>query len=834
MKNKKQIFSLSVIILINNFLVNNISFAQIQLNLNNPTAGNLNPTSCWNATIINLSSQNLTVYLSGSIKNLDNVEIVSLRSQPFFLRPGTNRIMQDQVLTAQINYKQESVKKTVMSTGNLPSGEYELCTSIFLSREVMEEAADCQLISYQNTNKNERNGSGAEKWTRYIDLYGHATVENFNSSRQGTDQIIPANYTRFDLQASAAVMNVPFTLSAFYTTEQNNLYPDINAITFSFDSDHFKETLQNMVTQQAIALAEQQSGELLNKLSKIDELNKLSRIVNDGALQEELGQLQGLENKFNELTQQVNSGDLEEVARNQKIKELEQLKNKLASLRAKKAQFDNINQRVQTLLKFKEELEANGGLDALDQMDMSKLQDPAFLKGELQKLGLFSGSNKFFFGIRNLAIGTAFPFYTPTTLNGIKVDGGLIEFNPGLFYLNFVAGKTKSAIYIPGSNELMDFSNTMVAGKIGIGSPGDNHFHLTGIGFQDNKSDYIEDTPPFSLRPKSNYVFGTDFAIVALKKNVRLNGEFAVSSYNKDLLEDPVILDSASYDLLPDFMKPNTSTGVDMTYDVGLFLNLFDGNTRIKLDTRYVGPGYFSFGSPNLRTDLQRIGIRLDQYLAKRKLQITAHYRADKDNLFEAKGSVTNNTLAGAGINFRIKQLPFIRLSYDINKQDNEFRKYDITNFNLLSGHFYKTGKWNASTNLNLNYVQNSNDSIIGHYTANFFSLGQTFTSPTMVSFTINLNHSKVQTNEITSIIRGADISTGFRIARIINFNIGGTYFTESNDKSRFGGHGMLTLPLFNFLHLSVDARYNSYENVIDPLVAFEEFYVRTILTATW
>ncbi len=810
------------------------AFTQIQLNLNNPTSDNLNPTACWNTSITNLSSQGITVYLSGSIKDLNNEEVVTLRSQPFFLQPGSNRFLQDQILTARTHYADNAVRKTVMSTGNLPSGQYEVCTSVFLSGEMMEEALDCQVISYRNVSKKARNGSGTKKWTRHVDFYGHGSIENFISNRQGTDQIIPANYTRLDLQASAAVMNVPFTLGAFYTTEENSMRPDINALTFSFDSDHFKETLKNIVTQQAITLAEQQSRELLKKLTKIKELDKLNRIVNDGALLEELNQLQGLESRLGDLTTQINTGNLEQSVRSLRIEELEQIESQVASLRAKKIQFDKIKQRVVNLLKIREELIANGSLDALGQLDVSKLQDPKLLKGELQKFGLFQGSNKFFYGIRNLAIGTAFPFYSTMTLNGIKVDGGLLEINPGIFYLNLVAGKTRSAFFQPGSSELQVFTNNMAAAKIGVGSPESNHFHITAIGFQDRESEYVESPDPLSLRPRENYVFGSDFALSMLKRNIRLDGEFAFSSYNKDVLEDPTLLDSTSYEFLPDFMKPTTSNGVDMAFDIGLFFNLANGNTRIKLDSRYIGPGYFSFGSPNLRTDIQRIGVRLDQYLLKRKLKITAHYRSDRDNLFESKSTQTDNTLAGVGINFRMRKLPFIRISYDLNKQDNEFRKFDINNFNFLSGHYYQIGKWNASTNLNFNYVTNSNDSILGQYEATYASISQSFTTPSMVNFTININRSDMEINGISTLIQGGEFSTGFRVAKIIRFNLGGSYFEESNDKSRFGGHGMVTVPLFRVLHLSIDARYNSFEHAIDPLLGFEDIYVRTILTANW
>jgi hypothetical protein len=808
--------------------------AQIQVNLHDPPSGNFNPSDAWNVTIINLSQQNAGIYLMGSIKDLDNHELVNLRSQPVLLRPGTNRLTRDQVLTAQVSYLDESVKKTAMQTGNLPTGEYEICTFIYLQGDMMEAASDCHVISYTNLSENSKDRSGSKKWTRYVDLYGHGSVENFISDRQGTGQEIPSDYTRLDLQASAALMNVPVTLGAFYTTEQNSSRPDINAISLSFDSEHFRETLRDLVTRQAIALAEQQSSEILQKLTKVEELDKLNRIIEDPALLNEIGQLDNLEQQLQTVRQDLETGNLEESIKQAKTDEMSKLNQQLQTLRAKKAQLDKIRQRARQLVKFRDELEASGGMEALKELDPEQLQDPKFLKNELQKYGLFNGSNKFFFGIRNLAIGTTFPYYTPLTLNGIKVDGGAIELNPGLFYLNFVAGKTQSSVYSPESAALLEFHNTMLAGKIGLGNPGSNHFHLMGIGFRDRKNDLTEDTGTSTIRPESNYLVGSDLALGLFKDHIRFDGEVAFSSYNKDVLEDPVILDSALSKKLPDFIEPNTSTALDFAVNLGLLFNLFQGNTRLKINTRYIGPGYFSFGSPNLRRDVRRIGFRIDQYLARRKFQIFVHYRRDMDNLLDSKNIQTDNLLAGGGLQFRMKKLPFIRINYDLNQQKNELRNFRINNFNVVTSHFYPMGNWTASTNLSFNYVTNSNDSILGKYKANYISLGQTFTSPSRINLTINLTHSNVDVNGDANRIEGADLTTGFRIARIVHISIGGNYYFETGDNSRLGGHGMINIPLFGHLNLGVDARYNNFDDVLDPLLAFEEFWVRTVLSASW
>src|SRR5207253_2575072 len=117
----------------------------------------------------------------------------------------------------------------------------------------------------------------------------------------------------------------------------------------------------------------------------------------------------------------------------------------IKTLESKKEKIDKLNRKVEELRTFKYKLEQNGTLAKLqsyEKYDRSKLSDPRELAAQLKKFGLYNGTNKMLYGVRQIGIGNVFPSYSPLILDGIQVIGGLVEINPGLLYLAFTTGKS--------------------------------------------------------------------------------------------------------------------------------------------------------------------------------------------------------------------------------------------------------------------------------------------------------------------------------------------------------------------------------------------------------
>jgi len=113
--------------------------------------------------------------------------------------------------------------------------------------------------------------------------------------------------------------------------------------------------------------------------------------------------------------------------------------------------------------------------------DLDRLNDPSILKQNLQEQGMFTGVNKLFFGVRQLSIGTVYPYYSSLLMNGIQVQGGALEINPGIFFLNVTGGNTDL-----GTGAITDIFKSahqrwMLGGRIGLGKVERSHFFVSYI-----------------------------------------------------------------------------------------------------------------------------------------------------------------------------------------------------------------------------------------------------------------------------------------------------------------------------------------------------------------
>jgi hypothetical protein len=125
--------------------------------------------------------------------------------------------------------------------------------------------------------------------------------------------------------------------------------------------------------------------------------------------------------------------------------------------------------------------------------------------------------NKLFFGVRQLSLGTVYPYYSSLVLNGIQVQGGALEINPGIFFLNITGGNT----HLGASNFIDIFKSNyqrwMVGSKIGVGKPERSHFFLSYIHSFD-KTNSLPAEISSSVRSQQNDILGAELQLTFLKE----------------------------------------------------------------------------------------------------------------------------------------------------------------------------------------------------------------------------------------------------------------------------------------------------------------------------
>jgi len=120
---------------------------QVIVNIQHPPFNQLKIEDLWKLTLVNTSSNTFTVHLKGTLTESQAGLIATGISKTFDLPPGTKifTAANHQELGPDIDYvnKDPRYEESVIRTGGLPSGEYEICVSVIEKSTGDELGLDC-------------------------------------------------------------------------------------------------------------------------------------------------------------------------------------------------------------------------------------------------------------------------------------------------------------------------------------------------------------------------------------------------------------------------------------------------------------------------------------------------------------------------------------------------------------------------------------------------------------------------------------------------------------------------------------------------------------------
>jgi hypothetical protein len=514
----------------------------------------------------------------------------------------------------------------------------------------------------------------------------------------------------------------------------------------------------------------------------------------------------------------------------EKKQQAEAMMQQLNQLKATAEQIQQLTEKKNYLEGVQKNLE---GLSASNMGDLSRLSDPTVLKQNLLEQGMFTGLNKLFFGVKQLSIGTVYPFYSPLILNGIQVQGGAVEINPGLFFLNITGGNT----HIGTANFLDIFKSAyqrwMIGGRIGVGKPERSHFFLSYIHSFDKNTTLPTEISP-TVRPSQNDVLGATLQLTFWKGRIRLLGEGAGCGFNRNRRDATLNVGNSLYQKIPAFLKPNLSTSYDYAYMARGDFNFWKGSL-INFYTEYIGPGYNSFGVPFLRNDVLRYGGRIEQTLWKSRIKVTGRYRYELDNLIQHKRTASTMHFYGGGFSFNQKKLPSFKVDYNGNMRSNVFGEQMMHSVNFNTGYSYKIAKTNLRTTANYQFIISNADSIsFSDYTLHNVMLVQSvsFKVPVTVLATIGYN----QMINVSQTNRQVQFGAGVMSTPFKNFNAGLNLDLAKNIGRDYRLGTSLDLSYFFLKHLtlSTNLRFNRYQNYFITDQPFNEVILTTKLAVVW
>lgn len=510
-----------------------------------------------------------------------------------------------------------------------------------------------------------------------------------------------------------------------------------------------------------------------------------------------------------------------------KKNEAMQMLGKLNQLKANAEQYRELTEKKNELETFQSTLgqQSNYNVD-----DVADLNDPMILKENLIERGLFTGTNKLFFGIRQLTIGTVYPFYSPHLLNGIQVHGGAVEINPGIFFLNITGGNTNI-----GSTNFLDlfrssYERWMVGGRIGLGKAERSHFFVSYVHSVDrSNSSPLEMTD--EIRPQQNDVLGADLQVTFLEGKVRFNGSMSGSGFNRNRNDEDLEVEGNDFfQDLPEFLRPNISTSYDFAYSGSTTLNIFKGN-MLHGYTEYIGPGYYAFGVPFLRNDVLRYGARAEQSVWKSRMKLIAKYRYEIDNLIESKRSTTTTHSIGGGIAYRQRKMPTLKADYTINLRKGDLGEMTMHNLMLASGHSYKVSSTSLRTGVNYQFISSGADSIsASSYTLHNVTVTQSVSlkKPVTLLARIGFNTMESVTMNRNQVLVGAGMTNG--LVKNLTSGLNLDYIQSLGADSRFSLQMDLNYSFLKYFDISFNLTYNQYDEPISTGSQIDEVILTTRL----
>ncbi len=857
---------------------------------------NLDASICWNVRVQTTGS-NERVELYGTISNETGKALVECKSDKLLLNTGMNQLDANKVRTTSVKFLDDEVKQHLERYGTLPAGRYEFCTTVKAARDAEDFGEDCITLTQTATDNLAEKSKLALKGIKFYGNASMEHIySNRQGTGQVIPPHLFRMYAQPGISFYNVPLRLNFYYTTEQSAARPNQF--VVSFEFDEDKfkENLIAMLEKKITEKTnlnVASLREQSA----KLSELPEITEKLKNYSDNSssisgiesqlksidysnLDKELESLskevdnslekidyKNQRDKYlqakNELSGYIPKDSLEEVQKQElsdsldaRLHRLEERKDsvlqksssrqKLNSALEKKKKYDELNSQLKTLQataeqykqlsQQKAELEqpqnalsnASGSLGSL-----SSLSDPTTLKQNLIEQGMFTGMNKLFFGVRQLAIGSVYPQYTPYTLSGIQVLGGAIEINPGIFFLNVTGGNMDL-----GTNNLTEvfksnYQRWMVGGRIGLGKLHRSFFMINYIHLFDNTNS-LPSSIDSIVRPQSNDVASVQLQLSFWKGRIKLYGEVAGSGFNRNRNDELIESDNSWYEKIPNFLKPNLSTSYDYAYTAQVSLNLFRGNV-ITAYTEYLGPGYYSFGVPYLRNDLLRYGGRVEQAFAKNKLKVNAKYRYEIDNLIETKRATTVMHVFGGGFSYNKRKLPSLKMDYTGHLRNSDFGGQMMHTLASSIGYSYKIAKTNLRTSGNYQFIMSEADSIsLSDYTLHNTMVTQsiTFRIPLtlLVNFGYNQMKNQIQLNRQVQ-AGGGIISTPFK-----NFNAGVNFDYVKNLSKDFRWGTQLDLSYFFLKHLtiSVNCRYNHYQNYFVTDVPFDEIVLTTRLTAVW
>ena len=459
----------------------------------------------------------------------------------------------------------------------------------------------------------------------------------------------------------------------------------------------------------------------------------------------------------------------------------------------------------------------------LKDMVEQKIKESKPVKGYLKALSYFE----------TLGFGETYPDYSKYTVNGTKVTGADLEFNPGLFY--FAASGLMNIDAIPGTN----FSRKLLAGKIGIGGKDNSHFHFTVLKAWDNENSLSPSNITNDITPQENVLVGFEGKLNLLNDKLTFEGEAVGSMHTRDITSPD--MESEDFpNFLRNILDPKVSSSFDFMFKLKSSYDIEESQTKLTGEYIMVGPGFTSLGAPNVRKDNKGFKFKIEQGFLEKLIQFSVFMQRDENNV--APLNPLTSTYAKYGINLKLnfKNMPYLIIDFRpnsvYNDADADSLKIDNSTsiFSVITGFNDYNEDYVNSANLYISTQNSSSFSGAGDYSIVNFVLSDNLS---FVKFPLSLTASvgyTVNSFDSSSNVISLDFANSYTFFNIWNNRLGTNYTIEEKRNSKIRLYFTSSIPLWNFATLNFNAEKSFYKEDIFRYGEYDDFIVRAIISKSW
>ncbi|MCB0722886.1 MAG: hypothetical protein KDC42_11325 [Ignavibacteriae bacterium] len=432
-----------------------------------------------------------------------------------------------------------------------------------------------------------------------------------------------------------------------------------------------------------------------------------------------------------------------------------------------------------------------------------------------------------------LGIGETYPDYSPNTLSGTRLRGVDLTFNPGLFYM--ALSGLRNLDPVPDKT----FSRNIFAGKIGIGSTENSHFHFTVLKGSDDQNSIDINNVPDGTAPQENILIGTEGKLNLFKDMLTIEGEAVGSMLTRDKTSpDLVSEDFPSF--LKDILSPKVSSQFDFMYRIGSKFVYDKTGTSVEAGFKYYGPGFISLGAPNLRNGVAGLNFKLKQSLDERRIKVGLDVQRSENNIGGLNNFTETTLKLGFNLALNYKDVPFVIIDYRPNKISND-ATVDSLKVNssanvltFLTGINAISNRYVNSINLLVTSQDVSSSRGTGDYSLISFSLNDvlSFTKiPLSLGGSLGFTFTNADSN---STLFNGDVYLTYVVDEIWSSTLGTNYFNEKNKNNRVGIYYSSSLDFMNVIDFIFDAQFNLYNETVYYYGDYNEFLFRAGISKSW